>query len=429
MRNSSLILFLLIVTAVFSVDYSAHSPLPKAGAVIAPINGVVSLSWQVDNPYGKTLSFYLYLFDGEKQSLYGPLEKNNFSLLTKPGKTYSWKIKTEVYDKEYWSEEWNFQVPKSYEKLFGDDNWDYPVDAKLTDSKLKVLVKKLDCSVDYSAYLMELSETFEVTAQYFLGSFVPMCFWNDKVLGYEESKNGSLQVISYSSGSTEAVFPETLSSVQLLKADNDVVICVGRENLKTVALVKKGKSISKIDLFSFSIYDATVVDDGIVFVGTISQENLNFPVVVLENSSVLKWEHQGWLLKVVPGEEKRFFYVLGIVPTPTGDHDVVLRKYTTDGVVLWSKTIDDFRDEIVGGLLLSDGKISVLEAVFDNEAYNQRIFMYSFGGEPIGMIESKAINSEKPQKLLKISSGFLSVGYSYEDGYKTQIAIRFFSEP
>jgi len=76
-------------------------------------------------------------------------------------------------------------------------------------------------------------------------------------------------------GSTEAVFPETLSSVQLLKADNDVVICVGRENLKTVALVKKGKSISKIDLFSFSIYDATVVDDGIVFVGTISQENLN----------------------------------------------------------------------------------------------------------------------------------------------------------
>ncbi|OAA31264.1 hypothetical protein AT15_07145 [Kosmotoga arenicorallina S304] len=431
MRISLFMLFLLMTISAFSVDYSAYSPFPESGTIITPFNDVIKLSWRVDNLYDKTLIYYLYLSDGEKETSYGPLQESNFSISVIPGKTYFWRVKTKVYDKEYWSDEWNFRIPKTHAVLFGDAGWDYPVDAKLFGNKLLVLSKKIsmDGSLHCSTELIELSERYEVLSRSILGSFVPTSFFDNGILGYEESAQGVFPIIRYNDGSTDTVFPEALSSIQVLKSFEDIIICVGREKVKTVAWIKVEEKVSKIELSSLSINDAAVLGKGIVFVGATYKDNLSFPVVVLKDGKVLVWEHQGWLLKVIPGEEERLFYVLGIVPTPTGDNDVVLRKYTVDGVVLWSKTIDDFRDDIVGDLLLSDSRINILEAVYDDEGYNQRIFMYSLEGEPMGIIEYQSANSEKPQKLLKIASGFLSTGYSYKDNYRTQVIVRFFSEP
>ncbi|AKI96987.1 hypothetical protein [Kosmotoga pacifica] len=426
MKRSLIFLLIMLTAIALAVDYSATSPFPKDGAVILPFNGEARLSWSVNNPYGKTLIYYLNVYDGENSQLFGPLTERSFSFPVKPGKTYSWKVKTVVYDEEYWSSQWEFHVPKTFDYLFGGIYWEYPVDAKIVNDEVVILGKRLN-GTSYEAYQYKLSEEFNVVEQRFLGAFTPTDFWKDGILGYENTEAGKVPIFCYDSGSTETIFPGAFSSIQLLKGFDNTIIFAGRSNTGTFAFVKKGEELSKIKLGKLSLIDATVVGGKAVFVGSVSEETLNFPVVVIGSEMVLKWRYQGWLLRVVSGETDRFFYVLGIVPTPTNDYDVVLRKYTTDGIMLWSKTIDDFRDEIPGDILLLDDRICVLESVYD-EGYKQRIFLYSFDGEPMGILENKTEKSEKPLKLLKIEPGFLTVGYSYEPGSKTQIAVRFFSK-
>jgi len=437
MLRNFLLTFLLSVMlfgfAFGEKKYIPYNPSPSDNETIVPINGEVTLSWDISNPYNKTISYLLEIEDGDGKKSYR-LKENHFKLAVSPGKIYRWKVTTIVYDKTYPGQFWNFTVPLQISSSFGTAGWDYFTTLEYAEKDIfRIVIKSLE-PYKKSFRVIRITSAGEELGETTLEAtnFEVLAMNGDRFFGaiYDESvylpamiKDGLLNIL------TEKKY----SLLKELKPlGNNTFLILGKTQDGTPVLQKlnlTGSSTSSIiKLPPLEPETLSFKNDLTIVAGFIKKDSEILPAVtVLKGYKITRYLELPMIGRFTDAfVTKNGIYLLGEIDSPFDqDNDLLLVKLDPMGQLLWKISIDNDGDDIAGDIKVFGDNVIVTGSVYRDKDYDVYLFKTDLDGKSRYVYYTDSDTDEFASELYIGTLGYHIFGWKNTPGKKSDVFMRF----